>query len=1177
MKISVFLLATALSLCTTATLLAQAQNLQSTPRQLLRVETRTLAQPTLQKFLELNLDVTDFDAEQHSFEIIATPSEREQLERLGVRYRVLNENLEAYAQTLRAQGYLDHFHDYSRTLTELQDAEELYPALAKLVDIGDSWEKTQGLADRDIWALKISDNVQNEEGEPEVLIMGNHHAREIITPGIVLDYMNYLLENYGSDPYVTHLVNNREIWLLPTVNPDGLDYVFQQDLWWRKNRRNNGNGSYGVDLNRNYGFKWGYDNVGSSPNGYSETYRGTAAFSEPETAALRDFVSAHRFRVSLSYHSYGRWMIYPWGYVQQTTPDHASFVALADSLIFYNHYRRGLSGETVGYGVNGDSDDWLYGEQSTKNKILAMTPEVGNAFHPDTTQIAGLILENRGANLFLTYAAGEEPIVTHQPLSDTEDSVGPYRVVAKISSPIVLTQPVSLAHDKILLHYNTTGAPPFQSVPMSATGNPQEYAGEIPGVGEDQQVYYFISAADDSGRTGHAPRAASGGAYFAFHVGADNIAPVVVHRPLGNQSVRRNTFAFHAQVTDNTGVATVQLFYRQNAGAWSEVEMTAPAQDEYEASVQPASAQVGDRFDYYLLATDNSARANTARLPATEHYSFTIVNSLLYDFEPDDGDLITTNPSDWEWGAPTSGPQQAFSGAKVWATKLGGNYSDLSDSKLDLPPIDLTNVQNSTLTFWHWYVMEHSDGTYWDGGNVKISVNGGPFEIITPEGGYDGIVTSPDPVNVLLNEPVFGGPATNGNVWQQEVFDLSAYAGQTIALRFHFGSDGYVTEPGWYIDDVEITLGGSQAPVIINTTRWRNTNNLAGPYLVASHITDDGNTHTAVLKYSTDNGANHVALAMSRLAGSDDFSANIPGQLAETEVRYYVEAKDDDGNLTRDPANAPLGFYHFMVTNRVADIDVQPEQLAFNLGPGSVAVDSLLVFNLGLLDLHFTITDTVTTALQAIHAADNAYGDLVQRLRLNEKAAPSHTAQRAVKHTLFMLRNAPRGAAVSWLQVGIDSALVEGEQRLVVPLLVNTAGLQDGTHLAQIVFHSNDPDEPVTTVPVELVIRGTGVGEHSAAPPQTIALRQSQPNPFRGSTMIQYELPVGISGEIKLAIYNLLGQQVRVLVQGEHRSGYYNVRWDGKDDMGRIVPAGIYFYRLEGKGFVQERKTVLAR
>ncbi|MGH7495206.1 MAG: M14 family zinc carboxypeptidase [bacterium] len=502
--------------------------LQQRPRMLIRLEVKSWEAEQWREVFSSDLDVLEFDAGQKSLDAIATPAQLQELQRRGLRCTILHDDLEEYQRQLREQDYLDHFHDYRRTVEEIRLAEAVYPQLVKVVDLGDSWEKAEGLADRDIWAVKISDNAAAAEDEPEVLIIGQHHAREIITQEIVLDYMNYLLSHYGLDPYITYLVDHRQIWLVPILNPDGLDYVFSTDMIWRKNRRANEDGSFGIDLNRNYGFKWGYDNRGSSGNGFDSNYRGTAPFSEPETAALRDFVASHQFRAALSYHSFGNYVIYPWGYEDGPTPDHASFVALADSIVAYNHYHRGTGLETVGYTVNGDSDDWFYGEQIQKNKVFSMTPEVGTGadfFHPDTSRIQPLILENRGPNLFITYAVGEEPLVQHQPLPDTVYTAGPHRIVAQITGPIVLTEPAALVPQSYTLHFSTGGQLPFEEVALTATGNPAEYAGEIPAMAGGQNVNYFISAEDEKGRTGHAPRAALAGSWYSFFVAP----PTTVH------------------------------------------------------------------------------------------------------------------------------------------------------------------------------------------------------------------------------------------------------------------------------------------------------------------------------------------------------------------------------------------------------------------------------------------------------------------------------------------------------------------------------------------------------------------------------------------------------------------------------------------------------------------------
>ncbi len=280
------------------------------------------------------------------------------------------------------------YHTYAEMESTLTALESAHPGLAKVEVLGTSHEG------RFVYGLKISDNVSVDEGEPEVLIVGNHHARELMSLEIPLKLAQYLLANYGSDSTVTYLVDNREIFIVPSANPDGHAYVEANHSgawwsWWRKNRRDNGDGTYGVDLNRNYGYNWGYDNFGSSPYTSSEVYRGPSAFSEPETQAIRDLAQNHSFKLALSYHSYGELLLYPWGYAFAYTPDHALFLALADSLTSTNGYYPGNPAMGAIYITNGDTDDWAYGDDVNKNSFPSFTVEVnsdaeGGFAPPDT-------------------------------------------------------------------------------------------------------------------------------------------------------------------------------------------------------------------------------------------------------------------------------------------------------------------------------------------------------------------------------------------------------------------------------------------------------------------------------------------------------------------------------------------------------------------------------------------------------------------------------------------------------------------------------------------------------------------------------------------------------------------------------------------------------------------------
>ncbi|MFN0016015.1 MAG: M14 family zinc carboxypeptidase [Saprospiraceae bacterium] len=236
---------------------------------------------------------------------------------------------------------------------------------------------------RTIYWLRISDNPEQDEAEPKALYTALHHAREPQGLSQTLFFMWYLLENYASDPEIKALVDNSELLFIPCLNPDG--YVYNQTTnpsgggFWRKNR----SGGTGVDLNRNYGHGWGFDNNGSSADPTSTTYRGPAAFSEPETQAAKQFCEDHDISVALNAHSSGNLLIYPFGYNNQPSPDHALFQHVSALMVSENSFKNGLAIETVGYAANGTSDDWMYVATPEKGLMVAMTPEIGPSFWPN--------------------------------------------------------------------------------------------------------------------------------------------------------------------------------------------------------------------------------------------------------------------------------------------------------------------------------------------------------------------------------------------------------------------------------------------------------------------------------------------------------------------------------------------------------------------------------------------------------------------------------------------------------------------------------------------------------------------------------------------------------------------------------------------------------------------------
>jgi len=270
---------------------------------------------------------------------------------------------------------------------ELAATAARFPRLAKLETIG---KTLRGVP---IQAVKVTANARTlpDGRRPAVIYLGGQHAREWITPEMTRRLLHHVLDGYGTDPTLTKLVDTTELWFLPVVNPDGYDFTFTGDnRLWRKNLRdNNGDGQItagdGVDLNRNFAEKWGYDNEGSSPDPASETYRGTAPESEPETRALDALFRRVGFEFLVNYHSAAELLLYGIGWqVSTPSPDDQIAVALAgdDAHPAVPGYDPDISAEL--YTTNGDTDF----HAQVRTGAIGFTPEMStcqtvSALDPD--------------------------------------------------------------------------------------------------------------------------------------------------------------------------------------------------------------------------------------------------------------------------------------------------------------------------------------------------------------------------------------------------------------------------------------------------------------------------------------------------------------------------------------------------------------------------------------------------------------------------------------------------------------------------------------------------------------------------------------------------------------------------------------------------------------------------
>ncbi|MCF6350616.1 MAG: immune inhibitor A [Flavobacteriaceae bacterium] len=304
-------------------------------------------------------------------------------------------------------GSMGGFLTLDQMLQELDDMQNLFPNLITVKSPIGNFTTFEG---RSIHWVKISDNPTIDEDEPEMLFTAIHHAREPASMQQLIFYMWYLLENYATNNEIKAIVDHTEQFFIPIINVDG--YRHNQTTnpngggFWRKNRRNNGDGSFGVDNNRNYSYHWG--ELGASPDPFSDVYHGVSSFSETENQAIKWFTEQHHFEICLNNHTHGGWLLYPFGWdFDQPTPDDDYYQAISSIMVSDNGYTNTLASSL--YAVGGDSDDWMYGDTSTKNKIFSFTPEVGFSFWPLESNIIpickSMMLHNlTAAKLITNYA-----------------------------------------------------------------------------------------------------------------------------------------------------------------------------------------------------------------------------------------------------------------------------------------------------------------------------------------------------------------------------------------------------------------------------------------------------------------------------------------------------------------------------------------------------------------------------------------------------------------------------------------------------------------------------------------------------------------------------------------------------------------------------------------------------
>jgi Zinc carboxypeptidase len=518
----------------------------------LKAYSATVDGTTLQELVDQGYDVTPEEQTREGTQVtlVLSQGEKNALNGKGISTTFVSAGREREGFSAAVADESIYGWDVFRSYDEPGGIEDQIRAIAsrpqnqgftKLYDIGNT------LQGRDILAIRMTQGARGLPlgQRPAVLYQGTTHAREWISTEVDMRLLKWFVaERRAENPQIVDLLETTELWFVPVVNPDGYEYTFTTERLWRKNLRDNDGdeeitNNDGVDLNRNYPEHWNYDDEGSNTEFSSETYRGTAPGSEPESSADMNLLrNMGDFKFAISYHSFGQLLLYTQGW-QTLTPsaDDPVYVALSgtDDDPAIEGFNPGVGADL--YTTNGEFTDWAHGEAG----VLAWTPELsegespdcppagcGFEFPDDEAQVQAEFEKNIPFALNVATSADDPDDPESHASIDTASmyldvsEIDPWKTNWPTSDLRVLTsyaggssQPVEVLAKKaigdVTLNYSINGGPTVSGVPTSAPPPGEVYSGngaydeyyqylrgEIPDLEEGDSVEYWFTGGGES-------------------------------------------------------------------------------------------------------------------------------------------------------------------------------------------------------------------------------------------------------------------------------------------------------------------------------------------------------------------------------------------------------------------------------------------------------------------------------------------------------------------------------------------------------------------------------------------------------------------------------------------------------------------------------------------------------
>jgi hypothetical protein len=1166
------------------------------------------------------------DYRQADLYLLIVPSELEQLRKMGYDPKVVIEDMNQYRQQILSNPDFAQYHDYYSTSLLVDSLRNAYPSLVEKYTYGFS------LSGRELYAVKISDDASIDEDEPEISFDGCHHGDEIMGSEVIIRLMRDLCNQYGSDPQITNLVNTREIWFYPFVNPDGRQALV----------RTNNNG---VDINRDWGYMW--DQWGGSP----------FEFSQPETQSIAKWILENQFVFSQSNHGGTEALLYPWSYRPNPSPDDAHIYSIASGYSTNSGYPNLAYSQGYGglYPINGSAKDYFYGVMGS----VGWTLEVSNTKIAPVSEIPVYYGYNKPAMLYLIEMAsrGIKGLVTDA------SSGAPIPAVVWVDSTSTEFWPVYT--DPVVGDYHKFLRPGVYSITVTANGYQPLTINNVAIVDTGAaQVNFQLQ--NDPGT-------------FAYRVissqipGNNQSDEGMTPWALGTPDGRNYSIGVNGWVVLDMGVEIQN--YPGNDFRVIEGDATAEGydvrvSDNWLGPWTPIGSGIGTaEFDlaapglpqsrYIRIEDDGDGNPNLANagfdldavegrlIPSSGPYlaatgysiadSLTNFNRVLEAGETANLDLIVQNLG----VDPATNVSMKLSTTSQYLTILVDSLfaGDLNSSSVDSVSgfeisaasgtphnsqieVEVTFFADNGYQVSHPMVVEVREGariftqsnqiqfdpTFVNGESAKplVIVNNGPdtlqINAMFSNTSFFSVATGQITVSPAGSTSVDVTFMPADTVQYVDTLTISNNDPQNFEYKIELLGEG-IFEPDISInvDSISVTLQQTDSVDFLFSLQNAGAGELSFSNRIVNyspvtseddprggggdafgHIwmdSDDSNGPLYNWVDISDGSGTQIALS-----GSDMISNVIS-------VGFSVPFYNDSYSNLRVCTNGWLSFTTFSVApnntnlpNTLAprsliaplwdDLVFQNNSTAYyrqDAGRFIVQWDEVYTQSgYGPYTFEVIIFDDGNIIIQyeQLSNIDPAYTVGMQNNDASDGFAIAYNENYIHNELAILIMKR------NWVSVTpLDGQIAAGGNESI-HVHFKTIAFADGDYWAGLSIVSNDPDEPEFVIPLHMRVSGTlAIGDESGMVPDEVRLFQNYPNPFNPTTTISFQIPE--KSLVRMTVYNPLGQIVKLLLNKELGAGEYQILWDSTNEFGQSVPSGIYFYELRAADFSQIKKMIL--